>query len=47
MINSDVVVVEYVAKKTVGEKLGIAASSSLSHVASRIWSKLQRQRITH
>ncbi len=47
MINSDVLLVEYVAKKTVGEKLGIAASSSLSHVASRIWSKLQRQRITH
>ena len=47
MANNDVLLVEYVAKKTVGEKLGIAASSSLSHVASRIWSKLQRQSITH
>ena len=45
--HSDVLLVEYVAKKTVGEKLGIAASTSLNHFASRIWSKLQRQSITH
>ena len=43
----DVLLVEYVAKKTMGEKFGIAASVSISHVLGRIWTKVQRQNITH
>ena len=43
----DVLLVEYVARKTVGEKLGIAAATSLTHLVSRTWSKLQRNSITH
>ena len=45
--DSDVLLIEYVAKKTMGEKFGIAAATSLSLFSNRIWSKAQRHSITH
>ena len=44
---SDVLLIEYVAKKTIGEKFGIAAAASLTLFGSRMWSKVRRQSITH
>ncbi len=44
---SDVLLIEYVAKKTIGEKFGIAAATSITLFSNRIWSKIQRQSITH
>ena len=44
---SDVLLIEYVAKKTIGEKFGIAAATSLSLFTNRILSKAQRHSITH
>lgn len=44
---SDVLLVEYVAKKSIGEKFGMAAATGMSILGSRIWSKVQRQSITH
>ena len=44
---SDVLLIEYVAKKTIGEKFGIAAATSLSLFTNRIWSKARRHSITH
>jgi serine protease SohB len=43
---SDVLLIEYVAKKTMGEKFGIAAATSIALFSNRIWSKVQRQSIT-
>jgi len=45
--DSDVLLIEYVAKKTMGEKFGIAAATSLSLFSNRIWSKARRHSITH
>ena len=45
--DSDVLLIEYVAKKTMGEKFGIAAATSLSLFSNRIWSKARRYSITH
>jgi len=39
--------IEYVAKKTIGEKFGIAAATSLTLFTNRIWSKARRHSITH
>ena len=44
---SDVLLIEYVAKKTIGEKFGIAAATSLTLFTNRIWSKARRHSITH
>jgi serine protease SohB len=44
---SDVLLIEYVAKKTMGEKFGMAAATSIALFSNRIWSKVQRQSITH
>ena len=44
---SDVLLIEYVAKKTIGERFGIAAAASLSLFGDRVWSKVRRQSITH
>ena len=45
--DSDVLLIEYVAKKTMGEKFGIAAATRLSLFSNRIWSKARRHSITH
>ena len=44
---SDVLLIEYVAKKTIGEKFGIAAATSLTLFTNRMWSKARRHSITH
>ena len=44
---SDVLLIEYVAKKSIGEKFGMAAATSIALFSNRIWSKIQRQSITH
>ena len=44
---SDVLLIEYVSKKTIGERLGIAAATSLTLFSTRIWSRARRQSITH
>jgi hypothetical protein len=36
-----------VAKKTIGERFGIAAATSISLFGDRVWSKIRRQSITH
>jgi len=43
---SDVLLIEYVAKKTIGEKFGIAAAASLSLLGNRLLSKAQRHSIS-
>jgi serine protease SohB len=43
---SDVLLIEYVAKKTMGEKFGMAAATSIALFSNHIWSKVQRQSIT-
>jgi len=42
---SDVLLIEYVAKKTIGEKFGIAAATSLSLLGNRLLSIAQRHSI--
>ena len=44
---SDVLLIEYVAKKTIGERFGIAAATGISLFGDRVWSKIRRQSITH
>jgi len=44
---SDVLLIEYVAKKTMGEKLGIAAATSLNVLGNRVLSKARRHSISH
>ena len=44
---SDVLLIEYVSKKTIGERFGIAAATSLTLFSNRIWSRARRQSITH
>ena len=44
---SDVLLIEYVAKKTIGERFGIAAATGLGLFGDRVWSKIRRQSITH
>ena len=44
---SDVLLIEYVAKKTIGERFGIAAATGIGLFGDRVWSKIRRQSITH
>ena len=44
---SDVLLIEYVAKKTIGERFGIAAVTGIGLFTDRVWSKIRRQSITH
>jgi serine protease SohB len=44
---SDVLLIEYVSKKTIGERFGIAAATSLTLFSNRIWSRARRQSIIH
>ena len=44
---SDVLLIEYVAKKTIGERFGIAAATGIGLFSDRVWSKIRRQSITH